>query len=60
LCRLEREESVRNTSGKSLPLYKIKGGPFEGKTEAPKTSVCVRRDGSGFWKGENPDWIPER
>jgi len=37
---LERKESVRNTSGESLPLYTIKGGPSEGKTEAPKTSVC--------------------
>ncbi len=47
-------------SGESLPLYKIKGGPFEGKTEAPKTSVCVRRDKSGFRKGVDPDWILER
>jgi hypothetical protein len=60
LCSLEREESVRNTSGESLPLYKIKGGSFEGKIEASKTSVCVRRYRSGFQKGVDLDWILER
>jgi len=30
---------VRNKSGESLPLYKIKHGPFEGKIEEKKTGV---------------------
>jgi len=30
---------VRNTSGESLPLYKIKSGPSEDKIEEKKTIV---------------------
>jgi len=54
-----REESVRNTSGESLPLYKIKSGPFEGKIEEKKNH-CVKRDKSEIWKASDSDWILER
>jgi len=56
---LKREESVRNKSGESLPLYKIKSKPSEYKIEEKKNH-CVRRDEFGIQKALDLDWILEK